>query len=145
MQITDPKPALAIAPLWRLAFRPFFLVGMGFAALAVPLWILALQGYLSDYAPAGGWLYWHQHELVFGFGLAIISGFLLTAVQAWTGQASLSGQPLLSLFMLWLVARGAWLWGAPLGWLLALDSLFMLALLLQMGTLLLRAKTIQSY
>lgn len=64
---------------------------MGFAALAVPLWVLALNGYLVDFAPASGWLNWHQHELIFGFALAIISGFLLTAVQAWTGQPSLLG------------------------------------------------------
>lgn len=145
MQITDRQQGLTITPIWRLAFRPFFLFGMGFAALAVPLWVLALNGYLADFTPASGWLNWHQHELIFGFALAIISGFLLTAVQAWTGQPSLSGQPLLSLFAIWLVARGAWLLNAPLVWLVALDSLFMLALLLQMSLLLISAKQRRNY
>ncbi|WP_022966845.1 NnrS family protein [Denitrificimonas caeni] len=67
MQITGRQQGLTITPIWRLAFRPFFLFGMGFAALAVPLWVLALNGYLVDFAPASGWLNWHQHELIFGF------------------------------------------------------------------------------
>lgn len=79
---------------------------MGFAALAVPLWVLALNGYLVDFAPASGWLNWHQHELIFGFALAIISGFLLTAVQAWTGQPSLLGAAAIKLICH--LVGGAW-------------------------------------
>lgn len=86
MQVLDRRKALAITPLWRLGFRPFFLGGGLFALLAVPLWLAA-----------GGWLVWHRHELLFGFALAIIAGFLLSAVQTWTGQPGLQGRPLMLL------------------------------------------------
>ena len=105
---------LAIAPLWRLGFRPFFLAGGLFALIAMAFWIVALTGHLGAWQPAGGWLAWHRHEMPFGFGIAIIAGFLLTAVQNWTGRAGLSGRPLMWLAALWLAARLAWLLKAPL-------------------------------
>ena len=97
MQVLDRRKALSITPLFRLAFRPFFLGACLFAALAIPLWLLALGGMTGAWQPAGGWLAWHRHELLFGFGLAIIAGFLLTAVQTWTGRPGLSGKPLAAL------------------------------------------------
>ncbi|MBP8262722.1 MAG: NnrS family protein, partial [Pseudomonas sp.] len=77
MQVLDRRKALQIPPIWRLGFRPFFLGGSLFALLAIPLWIAALNGLLGNWQPAGGWLAWHRHELLFGFGAAIIAGFLL--------------------------------------------------------------------
>ena len=44
MQVIDRRKALSIPPIWRLAFRPFFLAGSVFALFAVPLWILAWSG-----------------------------------------------------------------------------------------------------
>lgn len=85
MQILDKRQAMSTWPLLRLGFRPFFLLGSTLAALAVPLWVFALLGYGITAQPLGGWLAWHRHELVFGFAGAIIAGFLLTAVQTWTG------------------------------------------------------------
>lgn len=125
MQIVDTARELAIPPLWRLGFRPFFLGGAVFALLALPLWLLALTGHLPGWAPAGGWLAWHRHEMLFGFGGAIIAGFLLTAVQTWTGQPGLNGRPLAALALLWLAARLAWLLGAPLWLLLPLEIAFL--------------------
>ena len=114
MQVLDRRKALQIPPIWRLGFRPFFLGGSLFALLAIPLWIAALNGLLGNWQPAGGWLAWHRHELLFGFGAAIIAGFLLTAVQNWTGQPGLSGKPLAALAGLWLAARLGWLFNLPL-------------------------------
>lgn len=113
MQILDKRKAMSITPLLRLGFRPFFLLGSLLAALSIPLWILALQGYLVAGQPLGGWLAWHRHELVFGFAGAIIAGFLLTAVQTWTGRPGLSGKPLAVLVVIWLIARLAWWSGSP--------------------------------
>ena len=98
MQLLDRKQALAVLPLWRLGFRAFFLAGAVFALLAIALWALALQGAVSLVAVPGGMLAWHRHEMPFGFALAIIAGFLLTAVQNWTGRPGLSGRPLIALF-----------------------------------------------
>lgn len=47
MQVLDRRKAMAILPLWRLAFRPFFLAGCVLALLAIPLWLLAFTGRLS--------------------------------------------------------------------------------------------------
>ena len=73
MQVLERSQALAIAPLWRLGFRPFFLGGALFALLAMAAWVAALSGWLV-LQPLGGWLVWHRHEMPFGFGLAIIAG-----------------------------------------------------------------------
>ena len=34
-------------------------------------------------------LAWHGHEMIFGYALAVIAGFLLTAVKNWTGIQTL--------------------------------------------------------
>ena len=74
--------ALANHPLWRLGFRPFYLLAAAFAALSVPLWIARYYGWLPDLPRVG--LTWHMHEMVFGFVIAVIIGFLFTAGRNWT-------------------------------------------------------------
>ncbi|QXI26056.1 NnrS family protein [Pseudomonas vanderleydeniana] len=133
MQVLERSKALAITPLFRLAFRPFFLAGCVLAALVIPLWLAALGGSIDDWTPAGGWLGWHRHELLFGFGLAIIAGFLLTAVQTWAGRPGLCGKPLAALALLWLGARLAWLINAPWWLLVPLELAFPLAVAGVMG------------
>ncbi|MGV8844608.1 MAG: NnrS family protein [Pseudomonas sp.] len=145
MQVLDRRKAMAITPLLRLGFRPFFLGGCLFALLAVPLWLLAWGGGLGGWQPAGGWLVWHRHELLFGFALAIIAGFLLAAVQTWTGQPGVSGRPLAVLAGLWLAARLAWLTALPLPLLIMLELAFPLALAAVMGRSLWRVKQTRNY
>ena len=70
----QPDPATT-APLWRLGFRPFFLGGAGFALLAVALWAATYLGLAPGFAPRGGWLAWHMHEMPFGFVTVVIAGF----------------------------------------------------------------------
>lgn len=139
MQVLDRSRALSIAPLWRLGFRPFFLGGTLFAFLAVAVWLAALNGWLTA-QPLGGWLAWHRHEMPFGFVLGIIAGFLLTAVQTWTGRPSLSGRPLMALFGLWLAGRLAWFLPLPLVALAVLELAFSVALSLAFGRLIIRAR-----
>ncbi|WP_341781730.1 NnrS family protein [Ectopseudomonas mendocina] len=144
MQLLDRKRALAIAPLWRLGFRPFFVAGALFALLAVALWAAALYGLTSPAVP-GGLLAWHRHEMPFGFGLAIIAGFLLTAVQTWTGSPGLSGRPLIALFGLWLVARLVWFVPAPLTVLIVLQLSFIGLFIAQMARQLIAARQRNNY
>lgn len=127
MQVIDRRKALSVPPIWRLAFRPFFLAGSVYALLAVPLWVAAWTGLFPGFQPTGGWLAWHRHEMLFGFAMAIVAGFLLTAVQTWTGQVAPSGNRLMALAMLWLAARLGWLFGLPLVLLIPLELLFPLA------------------
>lgn len=135
MQVIDKRKAMSIPPVLRLGFRPFFLLGALLALVAAPLWIGTFLGGWTLPEPTGGWLAWHRHEMVFGFAGAIIAGFLLTAVQTWTGQPSLSGKPLGVLVVLWLLARAAW-WQPSATLLLALNMLFLLAVAAAMARLL---------
>ena len=104
MQITDLKTEQKIPPLLRLGFRPFFLSGALFSIFAVTLWLLIYKGTIG-LSPLGGGYWWHIHEMIFGFGGAIIAGFLLTAVQNWTGARGAQGNTLLALLLLWLAGR----------------------------------------
>ena len=111
-------------PLLGLAFRPFFLCGGIFSVISLALWISSLNGWLT-FSPYGGSYFWHAHEMIFGFVCAIISGFLLTAVQNWTGISGINGWPLLGLIVLWLTARLALVINAPTAISSTLDLLFL--------------------
>jgi len=104
MQITDLQKEQNIPPLFRLGFRTFFLSGAIFSVIAITVWLLILRGTL-DFTPLGGGYWWHIHEMVFGFGCAIVAGFLLTAVQNWTGIQGAQGNVLIGLLALWLLGR----------------------------------------
>ena len=104
MQITDLQKEQKITPLLRLGFRPFFLSGAVFSIVAIILWLLMYKGAIN-LSPLGGGYWWHIHEMIFGFGCAIVAGFLLTAIQNWTGVRGAQGRTLLVLFLLWLTGR----------------------------------------
>ncbi|MCC2635326.1 MAG: short-chain dehydrogenase [Ramlibacter sp.] len=145
MQIIDTTRELAIPPLFRLGFRPFFLGGALFALVAVPLWLLAWNGHFAAWQPAGGWLAWHRHEMLFGFGAAIVAGFLLTAVQNWTERPGLRGAPLAALATLWLAARIAWLADAPAALLVPLQLAFLPLVALVMARMLFAVRQARNY
>ncbi|RAL24765.1 hypothetical protein DL240_00720 [Lujinxingia litoralis] len=90
--------------LWATGFRPFFLVAGLYAALMVPWWALVYARDL-EVASAFSRLSWHGHEMVFGFAMAVIAGFLLTAVQNWTRMVSARGPALMGLVGVWLAGR----------------------------------------
>lgn len=94
--------------LGRKGFRPFFLLSAAFAATVVPLWMLALLGAFSPGAYLDP-IAWHAHEMVFGFSVAVIAGFLLTAVGNWTQRETLVGWPLMGLGGVWLLGRAGFL------------------------------------
>lgn len=127
MQIQDNKPdnspqygttGFAKLPFWDLAFRPMFLLASVFSVLSLLVWIASINGLIvysgSLHLPV---LLWHVHEMIFGFALAIAVGFLLTAVQTWTGQRSLHGWGLILLTACWLIARFAF-WKNQAEWVL---------------------------
>jgi uncharacterized protein involved in response to NO len=115
--------------LFTYGFRPFFLFGALWAALAVLIWLPMLAGRITlptHFAP----LEWHVHELVYGYVPAVIAGFLLTAVPNWTGRLPVVGPRLMRLFALWAAGRlalltSAWI-GAPVA--VAIDVAFLVAL-----------------
>lgn len=125
-------PAPQGLPLLRLGFRPFYIGGALLAALAVPLWVAMFLGQLA-WQPQVPPLLWHVHEMLFGFAVAIIVGFLLTAAKNWTGLATPRGPALAALALLWLAARLASLTGPY-----ALYAVLDLALLPAVAVVLLR-------
>lgn len=92
------------AAIWSLAFRPFFLLGALWSVIAVIIWALWFSGHWA-YAFVLPPSLWHAHEMIFGFAGVIAAGFLLTAVQTWTGLRSAHGGLLIMLSGLWIVAR----------------------------------------
>ncbi|GHE94626.1 NnrS family protein [Thalassotalea profundi] len=104
MQITDLKQEQKIPPILRLGFRPFFLFGSAFSVFSILAWLLLLETTLI-FSPFGGGLWWHIHEMIFGFFIAIVTGFLLTAVQNWTGIPGIKGKTLLFLVIIWGLGR----------------------------------------
>lgn len=124
--------------LFRLGFRPFYLLAALFAALAVPLWIAQFTGVLSPPASYSAML-WHAHEMTFGFALAVIVGFLLTAVRAWTGLPTPTGWRLAGLCAVWLAAR-YFNYAGPTGAAMVLDAAFIVLAMVVIGTVLLRAR-----
>ncbi|MCM2348831.1 MAG: NnrS family protein [Bacteriovoracaceae bacterium] len=91
-------------PVWGLAFRPFFLMGSLIGAVLVLFW--ALSFFKGD-LPTGIFdpIIWHGHEMIYGFTMAIVAGFILTAGANWTSTKGISGKNLIILFSVWLSGR----------------------------------------
>lgn len=90
--------------LLSYGFRPFFLLGAIWAALAMVLWLGMLGGFISlpiKIDPVS----WHAHEFLFGYLGAIIAGFLLTAIPSWTGRPPVTGPRLAVLVVMWILGR----------------------------------------
>lgn len=108
----------------RLAFRPLFFLGAVFSCVSMVLWALFLNGVFQLPSYTTPFL-WHGHEMLFGFVTAIVVGFLLTAVQNWTGIKGLSGKRLLLLIALWLAARISFVIDLPSAIIPLLDLMFL--------------------
>ncbi|PXW93363.1 uncharacterized protein involved in response to NO [Sphaerotilus hippei] len=105
MPLAEPRrlpPARRLA-LWDLGFRPFYLLAAALAVLSVPLWALQFSGLITPPWLRGS--LWHAHEMVFGYTLAIVVGFLFTAGRNWSGRPTPTGWPLMALALLWLAGR----------------------------------------
>lgn len=111
-------------PLWMCAFRPFFLAAVLAAPLLILLWVVFLASGLPLPATPGGASVWHAHELLFGFGLAAVAGFALTAIPEFTHSAAFARAPVRVLALLWLLGRAGF-WGSGL---LGLPALLLAAL-----------------
>lgn len=95
-------------PILNLGFRIFFVGSAVFAVFTMLLWLAILQGF-APFKGAMNPFYWHGHEMVFGYALAVIAGFLLTAVKTWTNQPMPYGWKLFAIFLPWVLARIIWM------------------------------------
>ena len=110
--------AYAGPALLSYGFRPFFLFGACYAALAILVWLPLFDGEIAlatVFSPRD----WHVHEMLYGYIPAVVTGFLLTAIPNWTGRLPLQGWPLLGLVIAWAAGRVAVTLSAETGWLAA--------------------------
>ncbi|WP_158090266.1 NnrS family protein [Kiloniella majae] len=129
----------ASSPFWRAGFRPFFTAGALYALTVLSLWIMILAGFI-DYDTHIAPSLIHGHEMIYGFGVAAIAGFILTAMPNWTNTAPLSGKPLITLFSLWLLGRLS-LWAGtslPYSLLATIDLMFLPVLSIYTARILIR-------
>lgn len=114
IRIDEPAQPAAGFALWQLGFRPFYLLASAFAALSIALWALQFSGWLTHPYLSGA--VWHAHEMLFGFTLAVVVGFLFTAGANWTGRPTPTGLALAALAALWVAGRvlvlTPWVWAA---------------------------------
>lgn len=128
--------------LWELGFRPFYLLAGVFASLSIGMWALQFSGMLP-YAVLQGPM-WHAHEMLFGFTLAVVTGFLLTAGQNWSGQPTPKGAYLGALVALWVAGRVLVL--TPWGWAAAaVNVAFPVAAAIALAIPLYRARNRRNY
>jgi len=126
----------------RLGFRPFYLLAAVFAALSVPLWAAQYAGVLPATGLAGP--LGHAHEMIFGYTLAVIVGFLFTAVRNWTNLPTPTGAVLAAVAVLWIAARALVL--TPWGWAaMAANVAFPIAAAVGIGIPLVRAGNKRNY
>jgi uncharacterized protein involved in response to NO len=100
-----PDASARVAPFLSYGFRPFFLLGGIWTPLALVILLLALVGSVNWPGEALPLFRWHGHEMIFGFAVTAIAGFLLTAVPTWTGTPAVAGRPLAGLAALWVAGR----------------------------------------
>lgn len=139
LNITDKKVEEKIPAWLRLGFRPFFLVGSVYAIIAVVAWVVMFQKGQPEILQVPA-LWWHAHEMIFGFAMAIVVGFVLTAVQTWTGVNGTKHYRLLLLVVLWLLPRVLFWTPAPLWLTSSIESLFILLAAYEIGFRVYQAK-----
>jgi uncharacterized protein involved in response to NO len=105
-------------PLWLAGFRPFFTLACIVGAGLPVIWALIYAGIVAPPAHSFTIFQWHAHEMFFGFGWAVLGGFLLTATKNWVATRGYHGNALVLLVAAWLFERtGMWFgaaWPRPL-------------------------------
>ena len=97
--------------LFNLGFRIFFLAAGIFSIISIFMWSAIFHFQLPLTLEEISVFQWHSHEMIYGYSVAVIAGFLLTAVKNWTGVQTIYAKPLILLFSLWAAARLLFLFG----------------------------------
>jgi uncharacterized protein involved in response to NO len=122
----EPSAAGALpgrCALFDYGFRPFFLLCGVYALIMIPWWMYRFAHASVSFGSLPA-MYWHAHEMIYGFVMAAIAGFLLTAVPSWTGARGSAGKPLIAAVVLWVAGRIAMSLAGDISfWLLAAAEL----------------------
>ncbi len=129
--------------LFALGFRPFYTLAALFAVIAMALWLVSFTG-MAQFGTYLQGVFWHSHEMVFGFSTAVITGFLFTAVRNWTGMPTPAGWGLAGIVALWVAARVLLVSdAAEIG--IILDVLFLPAVCISVAVPILRSANKRNY
>jgi uncharacterized protein involved in response to NO len=134
-------------PFWLVGFRPFFTLAC-LSGLSLPLlWALIYLGSLPAPASPVAAVQWHAHEMFFGFGWAVLGGFLLTSTKNWVQIRGYHGASLVFLLGAWLFERaGMWFGGLWPFWLFELsNTVFLAAIVAMLAWSLVRHRKADSY
>lgn len=128
-------------PFLGRGFRPFFFLGALYSVISLVLWGGFYAGYIVPPYFMIDAVSWHAHEMIYGFSMAIVAGFLLTAVANWTGGAPARQMHLAGLCLLWLLGRVVmhFDFGLPAWAIIAVESAFIPALALSLAIPLIRS------
>lgn len=128
-------------PFLGRGFRPFFFLGALYSVLSLALWGGFYAGYVVPPYFMLDAVSWHAHEMIYGFSMAIVAGFLLTAVANWTGGAPARQIHLAGLCLLWILGRVVmhFDFGLPAWAIIAVESAFIPALALSLAIPLIRS------
>ena len=92
-------------PLWLVGFRPFFALAC-LAGMILPVaWALIFSGTMPAPTAVFTSIQWHAHEMFFGFGWAVLGGFLLTSTKNWVNIRGYHGPALMLLAGAWILER----------------------------------------
>ncbi|MBE1285033.1 MAG: NnrS family protein [Rhodobacteraceae bacterium] len=94
-----------VSRLFSEGFRIFFLVAALYGVFTGLVWCLFLAGIGNMPAHSVAPTYWHAHEMIFGYAIAAIGGFFLTAVPNWTNTPGARQGFIATAAGLWLAGR----------------------------------------
>ena len=135
------------SPLWLVGFRPFFILAC-LAGMFLPfIWAMIFSGAIAAPANVFSAVQWHAHEMFFGFGWAVLGGFLLTSTKNWVNIRGYHGPALMLLAAAWIVERVGMAFGG--GWPKALfllsNNLFLGSIVAMLLWTLIRHRNADSY
>lgn len=98
-------------PIWLVGFRPLFSLACLAGMILPVVWALIFSGYLPAPETRFTAVQWHAHEMFFGFGWAVLGGFLLTSTKNWVNIRGYHGPALMLLAGAWVFERLAMSFG----------------------------------
>lgn len=133
-------------PLLGRGFRPFFIMAAGYSALSLVCWVGIQMGFWDAPDAMGDPVLWHAHEMIYGFVMSVVAGFLLTAVANWTGGAPVRQFHLLVLCFLWLGGRIVMhMSGLPIWFVGSVDCAFIPALAISLSLPLIKSRNVRNF
>jgi len=104
-RLGTPKPLYSGPAILSGSFKVFFLSAALWAVAALVFWLMYIASIGGDLGAQQNMLMWHAHELIYGYGGAVVAGFAFTAIPNWTGRTPLRGFELGLLYTPWLITR----------------------------------------